>query len=291
MRLSVVSSVFVNYFIEDVVSYIAEAGCGGIDIWGGRPHIYRDDYSKAQLQLLRQKLEDCHLKAVSFLPAFFRYPHSLSSPNEIARQDSLDYLRRCLDNAVTLGADILLIVPGRSLHSQSVEDARQRLIDSMDTICRDAAQYPIQLGIEPANIAVTDLVLTSGDALGIINLLQHGNLGVVLDTGHLNLTQERIEDAIEQLGSSLLQVHVNDNDGKRQQNIIPGEGTFDFEHFVQLLDTSGFDRFLSIELGWDYTLDPLPAVNKAVGQMRAILKGRDGSRAEAGGANNNLLTG
>jgi len=274
MRLSVVSSVFVNYLIEDAVSYVAEAGYIGIDIWGGRPHIYRDDYSQVQLQDLRQNLEDRHLKVVSFLPAFFRYPHSLSSPNEIVRQDSLDYMRRCLDNAVVLGADILLIVPGRSLHGQRVDDARQRLMDSIDTISRYAVGYPIQLGIEPANVAVTDLVVTSGDALDIINTLHHANLGVVLDSGHLNLTHEPLEQAINGLGNWLLQFHVNDNDGQRQQNLIPGEGTFDFGQLITLLDASGYDGFLSVELGWEYTPNPVPAVRDAASRMRLMLNNR-----------------
>jgi sugar phosphate isomerase/epimerase len=225
MEISIVSSVFVNYSLEDTASYLVETGCAGIDIWAGRPHVYRRDYSKAQLQHLRRKLEDSQLKIVSLMPAFYRYPHSLSSPNDIVRQDSLDHMRECL-TAVILGADILLIVPSRRLHGQSVEDARHRLTDSIDTVCRQAADYPIRLGIEPANLAVTDLVLSSDDARDIMNTLGHEKLGVVLDSGHLNLTGERLEDAIMKLGSALLQFHVNDNDGKRQQNLVPERTSF-----------------------------------------------------------------
>lgn len=291
MKLSAVSSAFVNYAIKDAISAIQRTGCAGVDIWGGRPHVYRGDYSKAQLQQLRKQLDDSQLQIASFMPAFYRYPHSLSSPNDVVRQDSLDYMRQCLDNAAILGADILLIVPSRSLHGQPAEDARQRLTDSIDTVCRAAAGYPVRLGIEPANPAVTDLVLTSEDALDIINTLGHTNLGVVLDTGHLNLTGERVEDAMARLGSSLLQFHVNDNDGNRQQNLIPGEGTFDFKHFVRLLDTIGYNGFLSIELGWDYTLDPVPAVTTAVTRMGDMLNGLAMSRTSGGRENDDLLAG
>jgi protein FrlC len=271
VKLSAVSSVFVNYFINDAASFIAQAGCRGIDVWGGRPHVYRSDYSQEQLKALRQQLDDNNLKVVSFMPAFFRYPHSLSTPNEIVRQDSIDYMRACLDNAVTLGADTLLIVPGRSLYNQSVDEARQRLIESIDTVCQAAAEYPIKLGIEPANLAVSDLVITSDDALHIINTLKHDNLGVVLDTGHIHLNKERLEDALQKLGKRLLQFHINDNDGKHQQNQIPGDGTFDFEQGMSTLAASGFDGYLSIELGWEYTTDPFPAVQESVKRMRVIL--------------------
>lgn len=273
MKLSVASSVFLNYSIYDTILHVAKAGYDGIDIWAGRPHVYRRDFTQSELSRLRQLLDDNNLIVASLMPAFFRYPHSLSSPNEVVRQDSLDYMRQCVDNAVALGARTVLVVPGRSLNGQGVEDARERMIDSIDAICRYSAQYDLRLGIEPANPMVSDLVNTSRDAVNIINELGYSNLGVVLDTGHLNLTGESPEEAVKELGGLLFQFHVDDNDGHRQQNLIPGEGTFDFEGLICLLHTTGFDGFLSVELAWDYTLNPVPAVEEAAKRIRALLEG------------------
>jgi sugar phosphate isomerase/epimerase len=216
-------------------------------------------------------LERHHLTVASFMPAFYRYPHSLSSPNEVVRQDSLDYMRQCVDNAVILGAGIVLLVPGCSLHGQDVQDAHRRMVDSIDEICRYAAQYGVRLGIEPANPVASNLVNTASDALAIINELRHPSLGVVLDTGHINLVQESAQVAIECLGNLLLQFHVNDNDGRRQQNLIPGEGTVDFDGVIRLLRAVGYGGFLSVELAWDYTANPVPAVTEAARRIRALL--------------------
>ena len=271
MKLSTASSVFVNYSMQDTISLIAEAGFEGIDVWGGRPHVYRQDFSQAELEVIRAQIEDHGLTAVSFMPAFFRYPHSLSNPNEVIRQDSLDYMRQCMDNAVALEAEILLIVPGRSLFGQDLADARQRLLDSIDSICRYAQQYEIRLGIEPANKKVTDLVNTAEHAKRIIQELGYANLGVVIDSGHIHLSDETPEQAVKTLGSLLLQVHVNDNDGLHQQNLIPGDGTFEFESFLRILAEAGYDGFLSLELAWDYSLEPLPAVKKSVERVREMV--------------------
>lgn len=272
MKLSAASSVLVNYSIYDTILHVAKAGYDGIDIWAGRPHVYRRDFTQSELGRLRQLLDENNLIVASLMPAFFRYPHSLSSPNEVVRQDSLDYMRQCVDNAVTLGAKTVLVVPGRSLYGQGVENAREKMIDSIDTICRYSTQYDIRLGIEPANPMVSDLVNTSRDAVNIIDELGYSNLGVVLDTGHLNLTGESPEEAVKELGSLLLQFHIDDNDGHRQQNLIPGEGTFDFERLIQVLYATGFDGFLSVELAWDYTLNPVPAVEEAAKRIRALLE-------------------
>src|SRR4030066_2356882 len=165
MNLSVASSVFVNYSIQDTISLVAQAGYNGIDFWGGRPHVYRQDYPQPELERLRKFLKTCNLTAVSLMPAFYRYPHSLSLPNEVVRQDSLDYMRQCADNAVILGAKILLVVPGHTLYGQHVEDARLRLLDSIDWICRYVSQYELSLGLEADKKMLCGLVNTTRDGL------------------------------------------------------------------------------------------------------------------------------
>jgi protein FrlC len=270
MKLSIVSSVFLYYGLPDAVRCIADLGVSGMDVWAGRPHAYRQDYSTAQLREIRQMLDDQGMGVASLMPAFFRYPHSFSNPNDRVRADTLDYVRACLESAVTLGAGILLLVPGFSLHGQLVADARARLLESIDSVCHAAAGYPIKLGIEPANASVTDLVVTAQDAVAIIDELGHDNLGVVMDSGHMHLNGERVEDVLPLLGDRLLQFHVNDNDGKHQQNAIPGTGSFDFAHFVRVLREHRYAGYLSIELGYDHTRHPVESLTQAVDSMRSL---------------------
>ena len=271
MRLSSATSVLLNYSIQDAVSILAALGFDGVDIWGGRPHVYRDDYTEAELLDLRKSIQQKNMVIPSFMPAFFRYPHSLSSPNDKVRGESIDYMFRCADNANMLGAEVLLVVPGRSLYGQGVEDAFQRLLDSVNQVCDYCKQYNLKLGVESANQAVTDLVVSYKDALKIITEIDHPSLGVVLDSGHLYLNREDLAEAMENLGELILQLHVNDNDGEHQQNLIPGDGTFDFHEFINTLDEYSYNGFLSVELGWEYTIDPEPALKKSIIRLRDML--------------------
>lgn len=271
IKLGIASSVFLNYSIHDTIVRVADLGYDGIDVWGGRPHVYRCDYSRVELNDLKQLILERHLVVPSFMPAFFRYPFSLSNPNEIVRRDSVDYSCQCVENAAALGADTVLVIPGKTMNGQSRTDAWKRLLESIERIASCAGEHKIKLGIEPANAMVTDLVNTSADALEIINTLGKENLGVVLDTGHLNLTREPLEQAIKLLGSSLIQIHLNDNDGRHQQNLIPGDGTFDFEALANTLAETRFTGFLSVELAWDYTSNPIPAVEESAKRSRAFL--------------------
>jgi protein FrlC len=272
MKIGNVSGVYLNYPIEEAVRRIAAAGYDSIDVWSGRPHIYRHDFTGEELRHLCQWIDKSGLTVSSFLPAFYRYPYSLSSPNDIVRQDSVQYMKECMDNAVELGSPILLVVPGRTIYGQDREDGSKRLADSIDAVCQHAFQYDIKLGVEPANRFVTDLVVTAADAMRVIDELGHANLGVVLDTGHMNLGSETTQEAVELLGDRLLQLHVNDNDGMQQQNLVPGEGTFNFRELIDVLYQTDFDGVLSAELGYHYTLEPDPAVQLAAQRLRRILQ-------------------
>ena len=270
MNVSISTSVYVNYKIEDAIQNISKIGFDGIDIWGGRPHIYRNDFSSKELKVINQSIRDVGLTIPSFMPAFYRYPYNLSHPKKIVRLDSIDYMYRCLDNAAELGAKSILIIPGHSLSGQSREDARQNLIDSIGAVLSYAEQYPLLLAIEPVNRYVSDLINTATDALEIIKMLDSDRIGVTLDTGHINLSNESFQEAINLSHNCLIQLHINDNDGKRQQNIILGEGNFNFSSCKNILKSIQYDGFITVELDWQYTLDPNPAAEKVIQQVREL---------------------
>jgi protein FrlC len=263
VRLSLATSVLVHYGIRDAIELAAAAGYDAVDVWGGRPHVYRRDYSGRELRALRATLADRGLEAISFMPAFYRYPHSLSNPHQAVREDSLNYMRECINNAVELGCPVVLLVPGRTLFGQSADDARSRLLDSIDQLCRYAEDLPILLALEAANPMVTDLVNTGEDALAIARALGHQSLRVVLDTGHMNIVGEAPPRTLHAVGAMLAQVHVNDNDGYHQQNLIPGRGTFDFPGLAKDLKDSGYSGALTVELSYEYAGDPYPAIAEA----------------------------
>jgi fructoselysine 3-epimerase len=269
MKLGTATSVLYLYNIDDAISLVAKAGYDGVDIWGGRPHVYRQDLSVAELKALRHLVEDNGLVVSSLMPAFYRYPHSLSSPNPTVRKDSIDYMRQCVDNAAVLGTKIVLVVPDHSLKGQSKGSSLQRFIESIEEIAQHASQYDLKLGIEVLYHDETDLVNTSEDALHIIKVLNCLNIGVILDSGTLNLSKENPEDAVAKLGGLLLQVHINDNHGYgRQQNLIPGDGTYDFEELVRVLKNNNYSGFLSAELSKEYSDDPVPALQRTAERLR-----------------------
>ncbi len=271
MKLSLSSFIYFNYPLDEAIRRTAAAGFDGIDIWGGRPHAYRRDLSEREMTTLRQLIRDEGLAVASFIPAQFRYPTSLCSPNETIRQDSIRYIQDSIETAAALGAPIVSVCPGHTLYRQSKEDGIERLSESLWAITEFATRHSIRIAIEPADKYETDLLSTCADTLRLIEQLGYQNLGVLLDNGHAYVVDESADDAVRLLGDRLFHVHVDDNDGVRDQHLVPGDGDFDFPPFIAALRAVSYDGYLAAELSWDYTIDPDPPARLTVERMSKLL--------------------
>ena len=269
--ISLSSFIYLNYPLDEAIRRIAQAGFDGIDFWGGRPHAYRKDLNQAEIAEIRQLIAELDLGVASFIPAQFRYPTSLCSKNEAIRQDSVSYIKDSIQTAVALGAQIVSVCPGHSLFGQSTSVAWDCLRQSLDELCLFANSYAMRIAIEPADRYETDLINTIPDALRIIDQLGHENLGVVLDCGHSYIVSESAAETAVSAQDRLFHVHVDDNNGLRDQHLIPGQGTFNFVPFLEALEKRNYQGYLCIELSWDVTVDPDPAAIQALEYLRKSL--------------------
>jgi protein FrlC len=272
MKLSTATSVLVNYPLHAAVDEVIKAGFDGVDVWAGRPHLFRKDYSAEEIAALSRRMQTAGLTPVTVMPAFYRYPFSLSSPIETIRSDSIAYVQECMQNAVAIGCSQVLIVPTHSLVGQSLEDARSRFAASLATLTHQAETLGVHLGIEVLYPLLTDIVHSTAQAMAFIREIGSPNLGVVLDSGHLRLSGEQLAAALDVVGDRLIEVHLNDNDGIVQQNAIPGDGVIDFTAWVKELSRIDYTGFLTLELGGQYWPDPQSALLRAGQRVRSLLR-------------------
>lgn len=272
MKFSSATSVLVNYPLQDAVEKCASLGLDGVDIWCGRPHLYRGDYSDRELVGVRQVLENAKMAAVALMPAFFRYPYSLSSPVPAIRADSVRYMEECIDHAAFFHAGHVLVVPTNALFGQTDSEARSVFVHSLEEALAYAQTRAVKLGVEVLHPKLCRYLCASEQAAELICEMDSPLLGAVLDTGHLNLSGEGFVHAADTLGGALLEVHVNDNDAREQQNAVPGDGTFDFEAMCRTLEEIGYRGYLTLELGWGYSFAPDDVFSEAVRRMRRLAR-------------------
>lgn len=72
--------------------------------------------------------------------------------------------------------------------------------------------------------------------------------GVCLDFGHAHLMGDLI-DAIDSVSGHLITTHVHDNFGKKDDHLVPFEGTIDWPAALMSVQKIGYDEMLMFELG------------------------------------------
>jgi protein FrlC len=127
--------------------------------------------------------------------------------------------------------------------------------------------------IEPAHAAESTLILTVEDGLRMIGEIGSERLGILLDTGHANVNGENLAEVVVGLKGVPFHIHIDDNNGDSDAHLIPGEGSIDFAPFVKALKEIDYQGFVSAELGFQYTLDPAPAVEKTYAVLSKMFKG------------------
>src|SRR4030043_32925 len=75
----------------------------------------------------------------------------------------------------------------------------------------DAFIHGVRLAMEPLNRYETDLIHTADELLELIHLIDSPNLGLLLDTFHMNIEEPILEDCILRSGEYIFHFHVADS--------------------------------------------------------------------------------
>jgi D-psicose/D-tagatose/L-ribulose 3-epimerase len=125
-------------------------------------------------------------------------------------------------------------------------EMKRKLISSLVRPLRELAEYAsdygIDLVIEPLNRYSTPICTSSEDAKYIVNQLNHENMGIMLDTFHMNIEEDSIYETIVVTSSLLRHIHVSDNNRK-----MPGFAHIDFDEVVRALKKIKYSKFITFE--------------------------------------------
>jgi D-psicose/D-tagatose/L-ribulose 3-epimerase len=133
-----------------------------------------------------------------------------------------------------------------SNHKYLLQGEKRKLIcssiESLRELAKYANNYDIELLIEPLNRYSTPICTNSEDANYVVKLVDRENVGIMLDTFHMNIEEDSIYDAIVNSDTILKHVHVSDNNRK-----MPGFAHIDFNSVVGALKKIKYSKFLTFE--------------------------------------------
>lgn len=92
-------------------------------------------------------------------------------------------------------------------------------------------------------------VFTADELLYVVEEVGGENIGICLDTGHLNLVGGDQVEFIRKAGKYLKALHIADNDGTSDQHMMPyGRGNIDFLVVMRALKEIGYGGLFNLEI-------------------------------------------
>ncbi|MFZ0568029.1 MAG: sugar phosphate isomerase/epimerase family protein [Nitrososphaeraceae archaeon] len=130
----------------------------------------------------------------------------------------------------------------RSLSGDKKEAVIQKAIPLLNTLSRFAKDYGVHILVEPLNRYNTPFCSSAKDAFVIANKVNHDNFGLLLDTFHMNIEEDSLEDTILKSRKLLRHMHLADNNRK-----MPGYAHINFQSIMRSLFGIGYNGYASFE--------------------------------------------
>jgi D-psicose/D-tagatose/L-ribulose 3-epimerase len=176
-------------------------------------------------------------------------PHTdLTSESVPIAENGTAYIKRCIKVCANIGGSLVcgpLYSAVGSLRYLSVverDNILKRLIHSFKEISKYAQDFGVFIALEPLCRYDTHLLNTSMQARDLIEKIGKENIGILLDTFHMNIEEKSIKDAISITGRKLVHFHACENDRG-----TPGTGKINWDEVSESLTRVGYDGWISIE--------------------------------------------
>lgn len=240
-RLSLNTATVRGGTIVDMVDACARAGVPWIAPWRG-------DFEQVQIEDAARAIRDAGLRVSSLCRGGF-FP----ADSEAERRRRIDDNLRAVDEAATLGTDVLVLVCG-GVPGRDLAGARRMVEDGIAAVLPYAQERGVRLGIEPLHpmfAADRSVIVTLGQANAMAVRLDSAWVGVVVDVYHVWWDPE-VETAIREANDRILGFHVNDwivplPDVLAGRGMM-GDGVIELRRLRREVDRVGYDGPIEVEI-------------------------------------------
>ncbi|UCF99437.1 MAG: sugar phosphate isomerase/epimerase [Spirochaetaceae bacterium] len=168
---------------------------------------------------------------------------SFTDPDPKVRQQAVDRIASHVPLAKKAGAVIIIgLVRGIIQEGVREKQAREWMFSSFKTCVEIAGKAGVRIAFEPLNRYETPLLNTAKESLELIERVGADNLGLLLDTFHMNIEEPSIEQSIKICAERIFHFHVADSN-----RWYPGAGHLDFRRILETLFSTGYAGFVSGE--------------------------------------------
>jgi len=219
---------------------------------------------EGRVDSLSEALRSSGVKATSF-HAPYGIPYDLGSLDQGHRRSALGRHKRHVEYCSSLGSEYYVIHPGYDDYLSSRggkwDDVKKMVIFPREeaTIRKlwktnvsslaELADFAADAGVKIALETAPPNIMTPQETLSVVRTADRENLGVCLDSGHVNIGGTiKPADAIREIGSLLWTLHLHDNNGDGDFHLVPGKGNIDWKSVARALRDVSYGGVFDLEL-------------------------------------------
>jgi D-psicose/D-tagatose/L-ribulose 3-epimerase len=223
----------------DLLAKVKEIGFDTIEICVEQPETINTG-------AVRRRIDDLGLQAL--VCGAFGPDRDMSAEAPETREAAAQYLRTCIDIAAELGSPTVCGPMYAGVGATAMRDAQgrraqwNRAVETLGPIADHAAAQGVKLALEPLNRFETDLVNTVDQGLQLVADIGRPNVGLLLDTFHMNIEEKSIPAAIRRAGPAIFEFHACSSDRG-----TPGEDHLPWPDIAGALAGTGYTGPIVIE--------------------------------------------
>jgi sugar phosphate isomerase/epimerase len=240
-RLSLNQATTQHWSVRQAVEGCVRVGIPAIGFW-------RHKIAETGLQESARVVREAGLQVSSLCRGGW-----FDAPTAEGRRKQLDDNRRAIEEAATLGTDVLVLVCGPAA-GHDLSSARAYVEEAIATLLPYAADSGVRLGIEPLHPMYTgdrSVIVTLEQANGIVQRLAHEYVGVVIDVYHVWWDPE-IEAQIRAAAGHILGFHICDwlvpTPDMLNGRGMMGDGVIDIRRLRGLVEEAGYSGLIEVEI-------------------------------------------
>jgi sugar phosphate isomerase/epimerase len=207
---------------------------------------------------------DLQVPAIGTGQVFGEEGLSFTHRDSKVRKAAVDRILSHIELAKKLDALVIVgLIRGKCSPEIEKKQAEEWLLESLHQCAN--RENSVKLAIEPINRYETDLLNTVDECRFFLKKLNLENVGLLLDTFHMNIEEPSLTNSIKAAREYLFHVHVADSN-----RWYPGAGHINFHSVIQALITIKYRSFISGEML------PFPdadsSAKKMIEYMRKVIK-------------------
>ncbi|MFC2136298.1 5-keto-L-gluconate epimerase [Bacteroidota bacterium] len=223
--------------IEKNIDRIKELGYDGVELAVRNPKELNIDY----IQKLTTK-NNLPVPAIGTGQAYGEEGLSFTHPDPMIREKAIERIKEQVVFAKKLNALVIIgLIRGSVPKEGSAHEAEKLLIYALQECA--SVDPDVKLAIEPINRYETNLLNTVEESLKLLDKIIKPNVGLLLDTFHMNIEEPVIRKSILMAKEKIFHFHVADSN-----RCFAGAGHIDFKGVLNDLKDAGYNGYISAEI-------------------------------------------